>query len=171
MDRSLEMIVGLLAILKAGGAYVPLDPSYPAERLEYMLKDSEVSITLTTSELANTLSWNGVQTVLLDQDWDDITQAAFDRRVLSRTVKPENLAYVIYTSGSTGKPKGVMISHKALTNFLVSMGETPGLSSADSLLAVTTYCFDIAALELYLPLIKGRSAIFAKLNIQKTLKN
>ncbi|MEC1645619.1 non-ribosomal peptide synthetase [Bacillus halotolerans] len=155
VERSLEMIVGLLAILKAGGAYVPLDPSYPAERLEYMLKDSEVSITLTTSELANTLSWNGVQTVLLDQDWDDVTQAAFDRRVLSRTVKPENLAYVIYTSGSTGKPKGVMIPHKALTNFLVSMGETPGLSSADSLLAVTTYCFDIAALELYLPLIKG----------------
>ncbi|MFT0802662.1 amino acid adenylation domain-containing protein [Bacillus swezeyi] len=155
VDRSLDMVVGLLAILKAGGAYVPLDPSYPAERLEYMLKDSEASITLTTSEFVNTLSWNRVQTVLLDQDWNDIIQAASDQRVLSRTVKPENLAYVIYTSGSTGKPKGVMIPHKALTNFLVSMSETPGLSSTDNMLAVTTYCFDIAALELYLPLMNG----------------
>ncbi|WP_367387404.1 amino acid adenylation domain-containing protein [Bacillus vallismortis] len=155
VDRSLDMLVGLLAILKAGGAYVPLDPSYPAERLEYMLEDSEVSITLTTSELVNTLSWSGVKTALLDQDWDEIAQTASDRKVLTRTVTPENLAYVIYTSGSTGKPKGVMIPHKALTNFLVSMGETPDLSPEDNMLAVTTYCFDIAALELYLPLIKG----------------
>ncbi|WP_276736066.1 non-ribosomal peptide synthetase [Bacillus sp. (in: firmicutes)] len=155
VDRSLDMIVGLLAILKAGGAYVPLDPSYPAERLEHMLEDSEVSITLTTSALVNTLSWNGVKTALLDQDWDEISQTASDRKVLTRTVTPENLAYVIYTSGSTGKPKGVMIPHKALTNFLVSMGETPGLSPEDKMLAVTTYCFDIAAMELYLPLIKG----------------
>ncbi|MCY8320675.1 amino acid adenylation domain-containing protein [Bacillus inaquosorum] len=155
VDRSLDMLVGLLAILKAGGAYVPLDPSYPAERLEYMLEDSEVSITLTTSELVNTLRWNGVKTALLDKDWDDIAQTASDRKGLTRTVTPENLAYVIYTSGSTGKPKGVMIPHKALTNFLVSMGETPGLSPEDKMLAVTTYCFDIAALELYLPLIKG----------------
>ncbi|TYS11712.1 amino acid adenylation domain-containing protein [Bacillus subtilis] len=155
VDRSLDMLVGLLAILKAGGAYVPLDPSYPAERLEYMLEDSEVSITLTTSELVNTLSWSGVKTALLDQDWDEIAHTASDRKVLTRTVTPENLAYVIYTSGSTGKPKGVMIPHKALTNFLVSMGETPGLSPEDNMLAVTTYCFDIAALELYLPLIKG----------------
>ncbi|MCY9087828.1 non-ribosomal peptide synthetase [Bacillus inaquosorum] len=155
VDRSLDMLVGLLAILKAGGAYVPLDPSYPAERLEYMLEDSEVSITLTTSELVNTLRWNGVKTALLDKDWDDIAQTASDLKGLTRTVTPENLAYVIYTSGSTGKPKGVMIPHKALTNFLVSMGETPGLSPEDKMLAVTTYCFDIAALELYLPLIKG----------------
>lgn len=155
VDRSLDMLVGLLAILKAGGAYVPLDPSYPAERLEYMLEDSEVFITLTTSELVNTLSWNGVTTALLDQDWDEIAQTASDRKVLTRTVTPENLAYVIYTSGSTGKPKGVMIPHKALTNFLVSMGETPGLTAEDKMLAVTTYCFDIAALELFLPLIKG----------------
>ncbi|MEG7378241.1 amino acid adenylation domain-containing protein [Bacillus subtilis] len=155
VDRSLDMLVGLLAVLKAGGAYVPLDPSYPAERLEYMLEDSEVSITLTTSELVNTLSWSGVKTALLDQDWDEIAHTASDRKVLTRTVTPENLAYVIYTSGSTGKPKGVMIPHKALTNFLVSMGETPGLSPEDNMLAVTTYCFDIAALELYLPLIKG----------------
>ncbi|MCY9406343.1 amino acid adenylation domain-containing protein, partial [Bacillus spizizenii] len=140
---------------KAGGAYVPLDPSYPAERLEYMLEDSEISITLTTSELVNALNWNGIKTALLDQDSDEIAQTASDRKVLTRTVTPEHLAYVIYTSGSTGKPKGVMIPHKALTNFLVSMGETPGLSPEDKMLAVTTYCFDIAALELYLPLIKG----------------
>ncbi len=106
---------------------MPLDPSYPAERLEYMLKDSEVFITLTTAELVNTLSWNGIETVLLDQDWGEIAQTASDRKVLTRTVTPENLAYVIYTSGSTGKPKGVMIPHKALTNFLVSMGETQAL--------------------------------------------
>ncbi|MCY7822955.1 amino acid adenylation domain-containing protein [Bacillus spizizenii] len=155
VDRSLDMLLGLLAILKAGGAYVPLDPSYPAERLEYMLEDSEISITLTTSELVNMLNWNGIKTALLDQDSDEIAQTASDRKVLTRTVTPEHLAYVIYTSGSTGKPKGVMIPHKALTNFLVSMGETPGLSPEDKMLAVTTYCFDIAALELYLPLIKG----------------
>ncbi|QUF67160.1 non-ribosomal peptide synthetase [Bacillus atrophaeus] len=155
VERSLEMAVGLLAILKAGGAYVPLDPSYPAERLEYMLEDSEVSITLTTSELIDTLNWNHVKVIALDQDWDEIAQNPSGGTSLMRTVKTENLAYVIYTSGSTGKPKGVMISHKALANFLVSMGEKPGLSSEDIMLAVTTYCFDIAALELYLPLMKG----------------
>ncbi|QBG56188.1 non-ribosomal peptide synthetase [Bacillus amyloliquefaciens] len=162
-DRSLHMAVGLLGILKAGGAYVPLDPSYPADRLEYMIADSRISMCLTTADLEHSLNWGGVQTAAIDRDWHDIERTAAERTSLKRLVTPDDLAYVIYTSGSTGKPKGVMIPHRALTNFLLSMAHEPGLSSEDKLLAVTTYCFDIAALELYLPLMKG-----AECNICKT---
>lgn len=100
------------------------------------------------------------QQALLDQDWDEIAQTASDRKVLTRTVTPENLAYVIYTSGSTGKPKGVMIPHKALTNFLVSIGETPGLTAEDKMLAVTTYCFDIAGSGIIFAFNKGRTLLY-----------
>lgn len=98
---------------------------------------------------------NNVSCIVLDKDWDHLKSDVKGRKTIKREVQPHHLAYVIYTSGSTGKPKGVMISHKALTNFLISMGEQPGLTEQDKLLAVTTYCFDIAGLELYLPLIKG----------------
>ncbi|MBT2575230.1 amino acid adenylation domain-containing protein [Bacillus sp. ISL-51] len=162
-DRSLEMAVGLLGILKAGGAYVPLDPSYPADRLEYMIADSGITMALTTADLQDSLNWSSVQAVAVDRDWHEIERTVAERTALKRLVTPDDLAYVIYTSGSTGKPKGVMIPHRALTNFLTSMAQEPGLSSEDKLLAVTTYCFDIAALELYLPLIKG-----AECNICKT---
>ncbi|RTZ31355.1 amino acid adenylation domain-containing protein, partial [Paenibacillus polymyxa] len=158
MERSLEMVIGLLGILLAGGAYVPLDPDYPEDRLEYMLQDSNASLVITQSGLleeVSRLAGSRVNCIVLDNDWDLLTSSIKGRKTLKREVQPSHLAYVIYTSGSTGKPKGVMIPHKALTNFLLSMGEKPGITEQDKLLAVTTYCFDIAGLELYLPLIKG----------------
>ena len=157
VERHWEMIVGLLGILKAGGAYVPLDPDYPTGRLEYMLEDSKAPILLTQSHLIGKISQirkNNPKVISLDQDWVNI-QAEIKTKKLKRKVTSEHLAYVIYTSGSTGKPKGVMIPHRALTNFLIAMSQKPGLSSHDRLLAVTTFCFDIAGLELYLPLING----------------
>ena len=153
VERSLEMIIGLLGILKAGGAYVPLDPSYPKERLAFMLEDAQVPVLLTQNKLIEQLSEHQAQVVCLDTDWETISQ--WSEEDLVSGVQAENLAYVIYTSGSTGKPKGVQIVHQSLTNFLITMQESPGLTERDILLAVTTISFDIAALELYLPLIVG----------------
>nr|WP_255298558.1 non-ribosomal peptide synthetase [Brevibacillus dissolubilis] len=162
VERSLDMIVGLLGILRAGATYVPLDPDYPEERLAYMLEDSQASIVLTQAPLRSKFdqlsAGKQAQVVLLDTDWDEIERIAREANesgTLKREVTPNHLAYVIYTSGSTGKPKGVMIPHQALTNFLVTMSHKPGLQASDRLLAVTTYSFDIAGLELFLPLMVG----------------
>ncbi len=165
VERSLDMLVGLLGILKAGGAYVPLDPAYPQDRLAYMLEDSQAPVLLTQKGLESG-GWKlevdeKVRVVHLDTDWERISDAhPLPLAPLPRTA-PENLAYTIYTSGSTGKPKGVQIGHRALLNFLVSMGQEPGLTADDVLLAVTTLSFDIAALELYLPLIVGAKIVLA----------
>lgn len=102
-DRSLHMAVGLLGILKAGGAYVPLDPSYPADRLEYMITDSRISMCLTTADLEHSLNWGGVQTTAIDRDWSHIESTAAERTSLKRLVTPDDLAYVIYTSGKDGQ--------------------------------------------------------------------
>jgi amino acid adenylation domain-containing protein len=160
IDRSLEMVVGLLGILKAGGAYIPLDPGYPRERLAFMLADSQLPVLLTQQALLDALPEQGKQllqekrTVLcLDTDWASIAQESSENPKAS--VTPHNLAYMIYTSGSTGQPKGVQIPHAALVNFLSSMREQPGLQAGDTLLAVTTISFDIAALEIFLPLTTG----------------
>jgi amino acid adenylation domain-containing protein len=153
VDRSLEMVVGLLGILKAGGAYVPLDPAFPRERLAFMIEDANVPVLLTQQKLTADLPTHQAGVVCIDSDWERIAcECATD---LPSVTTSENLAYVIYTSGSTGKPKGVRIEHRALTNFLCSVRREPGLSAADVLLSVTTLSFDIAALELYLPLIAG----------------
>ncbi|MFW5762801.1 MAG: amino acid adenylation domain-containing protein [Coleofasciculus sp.] len=153
VERSLEMVVGVLGILKAGGAYVPLDPGYPQERLVFMLEDANVPVLLTTETLLSRLPEYQAQVVYLDADWEQISQER-DRNPISQ-VTTQNLAYLIYTSGSTGKPKGVQILHSALVNFLSAMRLTPGLTQEDTLLSVTPLSFDIAALELYLPLIVG----------------
>ena len=155
VERSLDMVVGLLGILKAGGAYVPLDPAYPHERLAFMLEDAEVSVLLTQSRLVERLPESSARLVSLDTDWHAIAQEGAENP--ANKAKPENLAYVIYTSGSTGKPKGVQIPHRAVVNFLTSMSQKPGMISADRLLAVTTLSFDIAGLEIYLPLSLGAS--------------
>lgn len=165
LDRSINMIVGLLGILKAGAAYIPLDPDYPKERLAAMIESSQLGIIVAqtatesclpdvmhTSLAAHTSSRAAVR-ILLDRDWNEILNTPL--RAYSPTIAPESLAYVIYTSGSTGKPKGVQISHQALLNFLLTMQDQPGLQAEDVLLAVTTISFDIAGLELYLPLITG----------------
>ncbi|HEX6903706.1 MAG TPA: non-ribosomal peptide synthase/polyketide synthase [Thermoanaerobaculia bacterium] len=154
LERSLEMVIGLLAVLKAGGAYVPLDPSYPAERLAFMLEDAGVAALLTQSGLAG---YDGPE-IRLSPGARGVGESA---EPPAGGAGPWNLAYVIYTSGSTGRPKGVQISHGALTNFLASMAETPGFGTGDVLLAVTSLSFDIAGLELYLPLLTGGQVILA----------
>ncbi|MBH8561819.1 amino acid adenylation domain-containing protein [Nostoc sp. CENA67] len=159
VERSLEMVVGLLGILKAGGAYVPLDSAYPQERLMGMLSDAEISVLLTQKPLLENLPLHNAQVVSLDIEWERISQQC--DRYQFNTVTPENLAYIIYTSGSTGKPKGVQISHGAVVNFLMAMRQTPGLTEEDILLSVTTLSFDIAALEIYLPLIVGAQVVIA----------
>ncbi|PSM49079.1 amino acid adenylation protein [Chroococcidiopsis sp. CCALA 051] len=153
VDRSLEMIIGLLGILKAGGAYVPLDPSYPQERIAFMLEDSQLSVLLTEQNQLNKLPQHSAQIVNLDTNWQAIAQ--YSKENVDSGINAKNLAYTIYTSGSTGKPKGVQIVHHAVVNFLISMREKPGLTQHDVLLAITTISFDIAALEIYLPLIVG----------------
>jgi amino acid adenylation domain-containing protein len=159
VERSIEMIVGLLGVLKAGGAYVPLDPAYPFERLSFMLEDSSLPLLLTQSKLVGKLPPHSARVVCLDSDWEEI--ALHSNENPSSTVSPNNLAYVIYTSGSTGKPKGVQICHQSVVNFLTFMRLTPGLTQQDIFLAVTTISFDIAALELYLPLIVGAKIVLA----------
>ncbi|PSB41219.1 non-ribosomal peptide synthetase, partial [Chamaesiphon polymorphus] len=153
VERSLEMVVGLLGILKAGGAYVPLDPSYPTERLSYMVSDAEIEVLLTQENLLSTLPSHVAQVVCLDPDGGVIESHSPENLVTS--VSAANLAYVIYTSGSTGAPKGVQICHSSVVNFLSDMRCFPGVSPEDTFNAVTTISFDIAALELYLPLLVG----------------
>jgi len=152
VERSVEMVVALLGILKAGGAYVPLDPAYPAERLAFMLQDSQAPVLLSQQWLRDRLPAYDGAIVLIDAD---AAIAAAPVEAPPDGATPATLAYVLYTSGSTGRPKGVRIPHRALTNLLASMREEPGITAADTLLAVTTLSFDIAALELYLPLIAG----------------
>jgi amino acid adenylation domain-containing protein len=157
VERSLEMVVGLLGILKAGGAYVPIDPEYPAERLAYMLEDSRVPVLLTQGKLLDRLPAHSARAICLDKDWEEIALESPENPVSG--AEPHNLAYVIYTSGSTGKPKGAAICHHSLANFLHSMSEAPGITNSDILLAVTTISFDIAALEIYLPLTVGAKTV------------
>ncbi len=153
VDRSVEMVVALLGVVKAGGAYVPLDPEYPAERLAFMVADSDMPLLLTQRRHAGRLSASGRRMIYLDEA-DDELPAAFGENSGARA-RPDNLVYVIYTSGSTGRPKGVQIKHAALANFLHSMRQMLGMTAGDSLMAVTTLSFDIAAFELFLPLTVG----------------
>jgi amino acid adenylation domain-containing protein len=159
LNRSLDMLVGLLAILKAGAAYVPLDPEYPAERLLHMVEDSQLKVLLTQEDLRVQLGTLPAQLICVDALRDDLSRESQADCFSGAT--PENLAYVIYTSGSTGKPKGVQIPHRAVVNFLTSMQSRPGLTAKDILLAVTTISFDIAGLELYLPLTVGGRVVLA----------
>ena len=153
LDRSPELLVALLAVMKAGGAYVPLDPALPRARLESMARDAGLAVVLTRSPWRAALSDLAGQTVCVDDAAAEI--AACSPEPAERIGSSADLAYVIYTSGSTGRPKGVEITHRALTNFLWAMRTSPGCAARDTLLAVTTLSFDIAGLELYLPLIVG----------------
>ncbi|MEM7034196.1 MAG: amino acid adenylation domain-containing protein, partial [Chloroflexota bacterium] len=157
MPRSVDMLVGLLATLKAGATYLPLDATYPPDRLAFMLQDSQASYLLSQQTLQDSIPAFSGQTLFLDAAQDALSQASPHN--LDIDIPSESLAYVIYTSGSTGKPKGVQIPHRALTNFLLSMQQEPGITASDTLLSVTTIAFDISALELYLPLISGAKVI------------
>lgn len=157
MERVPEMLVAMLGVLQAGGAYVPLDPTYPAERLAFMLEDAGLSFLVTQEHLIEQLPAAQAQIICLDRDWATISQQSCEQPV--NTITPDNLAYVIYTSGSTGKPKGVQVPHRGVVNFLSSMQHQPGISQADVLLSVTTLSFDIAVLELLLPLTVGATTV------------
>ncbi|WP_442940787.1 non-ribosomal peptide synthase/polyketide synthase [Nostoc sp.] len=157
VERSLEMVVGLLGILKAGGAYVPLDPNYPQQRLTVILDDAALPLLLTQQSLLESLPEHTAQVVCFDSDRQLIAQHSPENPLSGN--KPENLAYVIYTSGSTGKPKGVQVNHNCVVNFLASMSLCPGLTDSDTFCAITTISFDIAVLELYLPLIVGAKLV------------
>ena len=153
LGRSTRMVVGLLGILKAGGAYVPLDERYPPERLFFMLKDAAVRVLLTEERLLGKLPPHEARAVCLDAEWDEVNRRGAEN--LNGSVTSELRAYVIYTSGSTGQPKGVEVSHRAVVNFLTAMRRQTSLDATDALLAVSTLSFDIAATEIYLPLISG----------------
>jgi amino acid adenylation domain-containing protein len=163
VERSLDMLVGLLGILKAGGAYLPLDPAYPSERLTFMLEDSQAPVLLTQQRVIGLSPARGTQVVYLDADSEAIALHSQDNP--TNKVTSNNLAYTIYTSGSTGKPKGVQVLHGAVVNFLTSMQRCPGLTSQDTLLSVTTLSFDIAALELFLPLSVGARLVMVSRSV------
>src|SRR5262249_16040883 len=165
LERSLELVVALIAILKAGGAYPPLDPGYPRERLNFMLAHAAAAVLLTQSGLRERVDAPGVRRLELDGEAAAI--AAHPQSAPASTVGPHNLAYVIYTSGSTGTPKGVAVTHGGLSNVLLAMQEQVLIGRHDRLMAVTTIGFDIAALELFLPLINGAGLAIAPGEIVK----
>jgi amino acid adenylation domain-containing protein len=167
IERSLDMLVAVLAIHKAGGAYVPLDPYFPEDRLAFMIEDSGARLVLTQQSLRPTAERlveklpQAPPIFSIDADWNAIASA--DESNPAPRATAENLAYVIYTSGSTGKPKGVPIHHRGLVNFLFAMLDEPGLSEKDVLLSITTLSFDISILELFLPpLIGARIVILGR---------
>jgi non-ribosomal peptide synthetase component F len=155
IERSLEMLITLLAIFKIGAAYIPVDPNYPRARIRYMLEDSAAPLLLTQSYLKAQLPLADLKHPCLIQCVDEINFSEQASLNLEKQTSANDLAYVIYTSGSTGKPKGVMVEQYNLANFLQAMQKLTKISEEDKLLAVTTLSFDIAALELYLPLISG----------------
>jgi amino acid adenylation domain-containing protein len=153
-SRSLKMLVTLLAVQKAGGVYVPLDPALPSQRLDYMISDSGISLLVGNLDVTSKLTIPpGIK--VLDAESPVAAKPAHPGFNPSNSARLSDPAYIIYTSGSTGKPKGVVVSHGALANFLCSMRRVPGLRQTDVLAAVTTMSFDIAGLELYLPLLVG----------------
>jgi amino acid adenylation domain-containing protein len=156
LERSADMLTALLAVWKCGAAYTPVDPAHPADRVRFQLQDSGAPWLLASASLTGRLPVSSIETLTLDT-----CLAEMNTVVDLASPHSSSLAYVLYTSGSTGVPKGVEVSHRNLTNLLLSMQQSPGLASGDHLLAVTTLSFDIAGLELYLPLIAGARVTIA----------
>jgi amino acid adenylation domain-containing protein len=162
VERSLEMLVGLLGILKAGGAYVPLDPAYPEERLAYMLSDAQVSMLLTQEKLVTQLPNHQAQVVCLDRDWKTISQEC-DENPLSGS-KPDHLAYVIYTSGSTGKPKGVLLAHRGLCNLASAQMKLFDVQPFSRILQFASLSFDASVSEIFMALCAGATLCLGTLD-------
>lgn len=154
--RNEKLLIALLGVMKAGAAYVPLDPKFPDERLHYMLERSEAKIVLAERTLAKRFV-NHSNILLIEDILSSVKKISYAPVVTSLT----SSCYVLFTSGSTGKPKGVEVSHENVLNFLLSMGKSPGFTSEDRLLSVTTFSFDISVLELFLPLIQGGTVYLA----------
>ncbi|ARV58867.1 non-ribosomal peptide synthetase [Nostocales cyanobacterium HT-58-2] len=160
VERSLEMVIGVLGILKAGGAYVPLDPTYPQERLAFMLEDSQVPILLTQQQLVEELPTFWTQIICLDADWEIIENNSKDN--LIHKVDPENLAYIIYTSGSTGKPKGVQIQHQSLCNLSKAQIQTFNVEPHSCVLQFASLSFDASVWEIVMAVCSGAKLCLSK---------
>jgi amino acid adenylation domain-containing protein len=166
MERSIEMVIGLLAIHKAGGAYLPLDPDFPVDRLALMIEDSQSPIMLTQQRLIPKLNIGStVRSIAIDTIWPEITHNPTNNP--STNVKPANLAYIIYTSGSTGKPKGVMVEHRNAVNFFTGMDERIG-AKPGVWLAVTSLSFDISVLEIFWTLTRGFKVVVYSAKTERT---
>ena len=160
VERSFEMVIGLLGIMKAGGAYVPIDPNYPQDRINYLLENSQVSILLTQNQLLNILQKYKGLTVCLDSDWDKVTSE--NNNNPASKVTSNHLIYVIYTSGSTGKPKGTMNTHKGVLNRILWMQDQYQLTENDRVLQKTPFSFDVSGWEFWWPLMTGAQLVLAK---------
>ena len=162
MERSIELVIGLLSILKAGGAYVPLDPAYPPERLTFMLSDAHIPVILTQQRFLERLPSQGATVLCLDSTstWQEISTQPTEQP--KSRVSGETLAYVIYTSGSTGKPKGAMNTHRGLYNRLMWMQEAYQLRPDDRVMQKTPYSFDVSVWEFFWPLLIGAPLIVAR---------
>lgn len=160
IERSVEMVIGLLAILKAGGAYVPLDPNYPTQRIHDILENTDIAVILTQDGLSKKLNLLNQHIICIDKDWSAISEYSYHN--LSLPINPLQLIYVIYTSGSTGKPKGVMNTHNSIVNRLLWMQTAYQFTKNDKILQKTPFCFDVSVWEIFLPLICGASMVVAK---------
>ncbi|WP_062054967.1 hybrid non-ribosomal peptide synthetase/type I polyketide synthase, partial [Aquimarina longa] len=166
LERSLEMIIGILGILKASGAYVPIDPVYPKDRIEYIVEDSKVSLVLSTKKSRFVLEGNSNLTIVsLDSDWSAIAKKS--KTKLKRSVFPEDLAYVIYTSGSTGKPKGVLLTHLNVVRLFKHEGCLYDFNENDVWTMFHSFCFDFSVWELYGALFYGGRLVIVPESITK----
>lgn len=160
MERSFEMVVGLLGILKAGGAYLPVDPDYPSERLVYVLQDGKVAALLTQERFRSKFTSYSGRVIALDEQWADIAKESSENP--GNVTSLENLVYVIYTSGSTGQPKGAMNVHSGLCNRLLWMQRQYGLNESDRVLQKTAFTFDVSVWEFFWPLLTGARLVMAR---------
>ena len=159
LDRSIELVVALLGVLKAGSTYVPLDPEYPQQRIQHVVSNAQPAAVLLRAPLEHRFADCALSTICMDALAQDL--AAHSGEPLPAMATPDSAAYLIYTSGSTGVPKGVQVPHRAAVNLLQSMRVRPGIEPHDTLLAVTTISFDIAVLEIFLPLVSGARLVLA----------
>ncbi len=165
VERSLEMLVGLLGILKAGGAYVPLDPTYPQERLAYMLADSGATVLLTQTSLLPAMPEHQAKLICLDRDWQTIAQESTENPTSDVTL--EDLIYIIYTSGSTGKPKGVALKQRAIANLLAWQLQNSRCGLGDKTLQFTTLSFDVSCQEIFATLASGGTLVMIDEDIRR----